>query len=160
MSRAVPSPPAKRIRSTPSSRNIPAAAAVSSDVVCTWTPPAILPVPSPSAHSAFLSTSDTPLLTPALILYLSPAASQIFAPISPGQVQISIRSSTSFNKRTAANAFCPLSRTAPSESALRQISSPSDPLSPTFPPIPATGFTINPILFMTSASSSSPKGVP
>src|SRR4030042_3030381 len=73
-----------------------------------------------------------------------PAESSSDLPMSPAQVRNSMLTFLEAKPSTALRALSGDSLLAPLLSASRRISSPSVPLSPTEPPMPAIGFTIKP----------------
>ena len=117
-SRAVPSPPAKRISSTPAAASAATAAQVSAAVDC---------VPSIAAPTTSVGSR--------------PARSMLVSPMSPPAQTIG-RSSGSCRSASAARS-CAWG-IAPNARACS--TSPSVPFSPTLPPRPATGLTTRPIM--------------
>src|SRR5471032_2359835 len=121
MSRAVPSPPAKRIRSTLRRASSAAAARVSSAVVTC------------SLWRFGASTSVSKACPRARSAPMTPAAATTLRPAHLHSSRASVRSA-----RSAATG------TAPRARACSRTSAPSVPFSPTRPPIPAIGLTISP----------------
>ena len=117
MSRAVPSPPANRIKSTAASRMARAAACVSSRVV------------GPAPISPTVAASR-------------PSDRTASAPISPAAAQIRT-SGREHGRRNPRRARFPAMGTAPNAAA-RRWAPPSVPCNPTAPPMPAMGLMITP----------------
>ncbi len=131
-SRAVPSPPAKAISSTPASRSASAARRVSIAVV------------RGDGASARISG-------------VSPAARADVSPIVHGPVTNSDLTCSLASRRRAIVARLSARGSAPSACARSNIAGPSVPLRPTAPPMPAMGLTIRPIRRVTASCARSPE---
>ena len=125
MSRAVPSPPAKRRRSTPCRAISRAAVRV-----------------SPAVVDAVARSTTT--------VGEKPAARASCSPMSAGHVRMRTSPAPDARTLSASTVRAGASCGAPSWRARASAASPSVPFSPTRPPMPAMGLTIRPTLIMGS----------
>ena len=99
-----------------------------------------------SAAACLVSSAE---VFPASILPLTshskPASLKIPYPISPGQVTHETSSCRPCKLLSASRALLGAQELAPLSKAFLRISSPSVPLRPTLPPIPALGFSMKPM---------------
>ena len=121
MSRAVPSPPQKTSKSTPAVNIVFAMFWVSSEEVC------LLHSPTVSKGKPHFLASSSPMLP---------------------DPTIKRKSSASANSARNVSARREAMGLAPSEMAFCRVCLPSVPFNPTAPPIPATGLTMNPTVFV------------